>query len=424
MMQEHARGKFGIARFFSIVILILATFNWRPLQSQVTLKGVWDIHDEFILGAKPPRANDDPVWTEIKPGMQEVFTGKRGQKVLGWDFGPKDGTVILSWHGGPGGGVMPFPWEDYFPTSKTKFRLLIIDQPGAGEGRSEWVPNWLPEDSIEDAITFLSLRGVTGPVIVRGSSWGSTMALLFAQKHPELVRCIVVGAVWANTPAEVKRYLGPSGTKALVPGANQVFASIVGDGKGAAGRIHRAIRDGIGGKELATAYGWSEAYQGVADIDLRKPFSPEPWKKTEKFVMAPTTDREQRFAFIESEMMWRGEQGKWQLRFNFPRSLASKPLIVIQGRYDQVCDPAFAVKVYDAWPGTNKLLIPMNANHSPIFLSNPEDSLKRAGVPHDPESMLKLKRAMNLFFGEPQTMGDAAIEYIVRNEQQLDPKNR
>jgi pimeloyl-ACP methyl ester carboxylesterase len=247
------------------------------------------------------------------------------------------------------------------------------------------------------------------------------MSLLFAQKHPELVRGVVVGGVWGNTAAEVKRYLGPDGTKALIPGANKVFDPIVGDGKGAAGRLHRAIRDGIGGKGLAFAYGMCEGSQAQTDIDMRQPFTSEPWKNSGKVIMASSVDPVLRFSYIESEMMWRGEQGKWRLNIKFPRSLKSTPLIVIQGRFDQVCDPIVAVKVHDAWPGTNKLLIPMNASHGG-YMGITEDSLKRAGAPHDPESVLRTQRAMKLYLGDPSVMHEAAIEFLIRNEGQAHPK--
>jgi proline iminopeptidase len=413
MMLQQMLEKLGIGRSLSALAIAIGALGSWPLQSQISRKGVWDIHDAFILGSKPLQNNDDPALV-VKSGTQQVFTGKSGKKVLGWDNGPKDGSVILWWSGGPGVGFAPGPSEDRFSASAINYRQVCIDTPGCGNV-SEWVPNWRPEDSVEDAVTFLKLRGIKGPVIVSGWSWGSTMSLLFAQRHPELVKGVVVGGVWANTAAEVKRYIGPKGTKTLTPGTNQVFAPIFGKGNDPAGRLHRAIRDGKGGSDLVSAYGMSEGFQGLTDVDMREPFSASAWKKYEQYATPESNDMAKQFAFIESEMMWRGERGKWKLRLEFPRSLANTPLIVIQGRYDQICDPAIAIKAYDAWPGSNKLLILMNANHGGYLWVN-EDSLKRAGAPHDPESLLRAQRAMRLHLGDPQTMNLAGIEFIARNE--------
>jgi len=54
-----------------------------------------------------------------------------------------------------------------------KGRHLEIDSPGTG--MSSWVPGWKPEDTVNDAATFLRLRGITTPILVVGYSWGSTM---------------------------------------------------------------------------------------------------------------------------------------------------------------------------------------------------------------------------------------------------------
>ncbi len=237
------------------------------------------------------------------------------------------------------------------------------------------------------------------------------MSLLFAQRHPELVKAVVIGGVWANTKEEVYRYMSPNGTRAMIPGLRETFRGI-GGRDGMAGSLHRAIRDGVAGKSLIEAYMDSEGIQAQTDVPVRErlvsPVKPAPGSR---FSMAGTTDRWARFAFIESEMMWRGERGAWNLGFRFPSALRGVPLVVIQGRYDQVCDPMIAVKVYDAWPGDNKLLVPINTNHAGMD-GVPKESLKAVGAPNDPATVAAFKRALLIHMGSGRHMIDAAIEEV------------
>ena len=99
-------------------------------------------------------------------------------------------------------------------SSPNAYRHIVLDQPGTGG--SDWVPGWKPEDCVDDAVTFLRQRNIRGPILVSGWSWGSTMALLFAQRHPQWVRGLVIGGVWTNTPEEVAYYLDAQGPRSWI----------------------------------------------------------------------------------------------------------------------------------------------------------------------------------------------------------------
>lgn len=381
-------------RFRRLVPILLACC---PLAAQMSREAIWAGHDRLVLAPEGPALKQDPSWAH-------TFTGSRGQRVQGYDFGPADAPAILWWNGGPGEGFFPGIVSGCL-REPMAYRHLILDQPGVGRGESQWVEGWKPEDTVEDAVAFLRLRGVKGPVLVAGWSWGSTMALLFAQRHPELCRGVAVGGVWSNSPSDVAYYLGPGGTHALMPGLTEAFAAVAKpvDACG----LHEAIAAGRGGKALAHAYAEAETAQCLLTWPMRepvlKPVADAPGTPVD---MATEPDPEVRFAYIESEMMCRGERGAWALPMAFPAALAPVPLVVVQGRFDQVCDPRTALRVFQAWPGSRKVFIPIDTSHWPDAAPTAEE-LKAAGV--DPALRPRLRQALALQTGDGARMLGAAL---------------
>ncbi len=291
-----------VARLRMTRELFLLAVGCFPLRAQPALRELWARHDQFVLAGPQRNLSLDRAKVAFS------FKGGQGQAVQGWDVGPKDTPVILFFAGGPGGTTRPERLGAGFPVTGA-YRHLAIDVPGAGG--SQWVPDWKPEDTIEDAETFLKRQGVQGRVYVAGWSWGSTMALLFAQRHPERVRGVVVGGVWTNSPEEVHSYLDADGQRAWMPALAKVFQTFA-PGRGTACDLYEAIRSGRGGLALVKAYAEAESDQaGVGSIprgDLPGPLSvvenPKPVDlKTEQSPLV-------RFAFIESENDVPGAAGK------------------------------------------------------------------------------------------------------------------
>lgn len=382
--------------------LMLTLIFGLPLAAQPALKELWARHDALVLSSPPAEIPK----TEAS---KHLFAGRRGQQVRGWDVGDASLPTVLWWEGGPGGWTDNPDLGPWLGLNGRKFRFMTLDQPGVGDGTSAWVPAWRPEDTADDAATYLRLRGVSKPVIVVGWSWGSTMALLFAQRHPNLVRAVIVGGVWANSPAEVHRYLGVEGTRAFLPGVSEAFVPLLPKG-GTACDLHAAIRDGRGGPAAAVAYEKAEGFQCFVDTSLRGPLlAPLEPTKGSPVDMVASQDPTLRFAYIESEMMCRGEKGEWQLPLAFPPLLAQVPLVVIQGRFDQVCDPEVAFKVFTAWPGVRKRWVPLNTGHGSARGLSAEE-LKRVGL--DPALAPQVNRALSLRLGNTSRMVGAALSLL------------
>ncbi len=376
------------------------------LHAQPTLQKLWTKHDQFVM-------EGDPKATKVDPSCSYSFKGKQGQAVRGWDVGLSSAPVVLWWPGGPGSKASP-EFISFFFSNPEAIRQISIDPPGTGE--SAWVPDWKPEDTVDDALTFLKLRGITGPVIVVGGSWGSTMSLLFAQRHPEWVRGAVVAGLWTNTPEEVRRYLDADGTRSGIPGLSYSFKAFT-TGRGTACDLHEAIRQGSGGKQLPPAYMRAESLQaGLGPNPRTNLIDTVPKGSTTPVDMTAEPNATIRFAYIESEMMCRGQKGTWKLDRSFPITLGDVPLVVIQGRYDQVCDPEVAREIYRAWPSKRKLYVPFNGGHS-FFRGPGKDSMDRAGLVLTIDQKAQLERANRLHFGSSYLYG-AAVDCLIHGDEE------
>lgn len=134
-------------------------------------------------------------WFEPKPFNQGYLPEAGGHRVYYHEYGNPNGENVLVFHGGPGGSCKARHvkylgnWKNY--------RITMFDQRGCGQSQpaGEFVNN-TTEDLIGDAKRLLDYLGIARPVIVRGGSWGSTLALLFAEQYPEKVSKLLLSQIF------------------------------------------------------------------------------------------------------------------------------------------------------------------------------------------------------------------------------------
>lgn len=120
--------------------------------------------------------------------------------------GRPDGTPVVYLHGGPGSGATDSARELF---DGGRHRAVIFDQRGAGRSTphaSESNVDWASIDldhhlsDIEQLREHLRIDRWT----VHGSSWGSVLGLAYAERHPEQVNAVVLGAVSTGTRADIE----------------------------------------------------------------------------------------------------------------------------------------------------------------------------------------------------------------------------
>ncbi|KQV58139.1 MULTISPECIES: prolyl aminopeptidase [unclassified Caulobacter] len=245
--------------------------------------------------------------------------------------------VIL--HGGPGGAVNPTMRRFFDPA---KWRMTLFDQRGCGRSR--------PNASLDDNTTWSLIEDIERLRVhlgvekwtVFGGSWGSTLALAYAIKHPDRVDGLVLRGIFLLTDREL-HWFYQEGASMLFPDAWERFLAPIppaerGDLMTA---YHRRLTAPDRRVQLEAAAAWSQ-WEGDT-ISLRGPEARPPKFNEEDFAIA--------FARIECHFFTNkgffGEDG-WIL--NNIDKIRHIPGWIVQGRFDVVTPLDSAWKLHKAWP--------------------------------------------------------------------------
>lgn len=139
----------------------------------------------------------------------------RGHIVSFSEHGNPDGAVILNFHGGPGSASKPAHAERF---DLAKYRVILFDQRGCGKSTplGELTEN-TTDDLLSDAERIRVKLGIE-KWFVSGSSWGSTLALLYALKYPERVSGLLISAIFlADTDSMAWAMTDAKGVARLMP---------------------------------------------------------------------------------------------------------------------------------------------------------------------------------------------------------------
>ncbi len=132
-----------------------------------------------------------------------------GHEIYYQQMGNPKGEPVIYFHGGPGG-CCKNSHGKYFNLKKQ--RLIMFDQRGCGRSKADDSINLNDTKRlVKDGKRLLEFLDINEPVIVAGGSWGSTLALLFAEKYPESVKQICLYAVFLARREDMEWMLRGSG---------------------------------------------------------------------------------------------------------------------------------------------------------------------------------------------------------------------
>ena len=278
------------------------------------------------------------LYPEIEPFETGFLDTGDGHRVYWERVGTKGAKPAVFLHGGPGGGFSPKHRRLFDPAL---YDVILFDQRGCGRST--------PFASLENNTTWHlvadieRLREMIGAEkwLVFGGSWGSTLALAYAQTHTERVSELVVRGIYMLTKAELDWYY-QFGVSEMFPEKWEGFiAPIPEDERGdmiAAYRMRLVGQDRE--EQLRCAKAWS-IWEGETITLL-----PEP--ETSGAFLDP--DYALAFARIENHYFTHAgwlEEG--QLLRDAGR-LADIPGTIVHGRYDMPCPMRYAWLLHKAWP--------------------------------------------------------------------------
>ncbi len=272
---------------------------------------------------------------------------------LYWErCGTPGAKPVVFLHGGPGAGCSPDHRRQFDPE---RYDILLFDQRGCGRST--------PHASLEANTTWHlvadieRLREMVGAEqwLVFGGSWGSTLALAYAQAHPERVVGCVLRGVFLGRPSEVEWFL--YGLRRVFPDAWAAFAEHLppeerGD---LLGNYLKRLCEPDPVVHLPAARAWSQ-YEGSCSTLLPSPDT----------VASFAQDRTALgLARIEAHYFANGLFLPAGGLLAGMHRIAHIPAEVVQGRYDMICPPETAYDLAMAWPRARLTLV-ADAGHSAL----------------------------------------------------------
>ncbi|MBL7235845.1 MAG: prolyl aminopeptidase [Komagataeibacter hansenii] len=256
-----------------------------------------------------------------------------------WELcGNPDGIPVVFLHGGPGGGCSALQRRMFDPA---RYRILLFDQRGCGRSK--------PHAALDNNTTWHlvgdieRLREMTGTPawMVFGGSWGSTLALAYAQTHPDRVSALVLRGIFTLRRAELLWYY-QEGASWLFPDRWERFiAPIPPDERDDLIAAYRRRLTGPEGEERdRVALAWS-LWEGETLTLLPVPD-----------IAAQHADIRYALAFsrIENHYFVHGgwlEEGQLIRDVGLIRHI---PTVIVQGRYDVATPMRTAWDLHRAWP--------------------------------------------------------------------------
>ena len=278
------------------------------------------------------------LYPEIEPfetGMLEVGDGH----TLYWErVGTKGAKPAVFLHGGPGGGISPVHRRLFDPAL---YDVILFDQRGCGRSTPhaglEANTTWRLVADIE------RLRELAGfeTWLVFGGSWGSTLALAYAQTYPEAVSELVLRGIYTLTRGELDWYY-QFGVSEMFPDKWERFQAPIPpeERHDMMAAYRRRLTGDDRAVQLEAARAWS-LWEGETITLLPEPSTSGKFGQDD-FALAFA--RIENHFFVHSGWLEEGQlvRDAWKL--------ADIPGVIVHGRYDMPCPLRYAWALHKAWP--------------------------------------------------------------------------
>jgi len=303
----------------------------------------------------------DPL-TWLYPPVEAYLTGRlkvtEGHELYYEESGNPQGKPVVFLHGGPGGGSDPKQRRFFHPG---KYRIVNFDQRGCGkstpyanlDGNTTW-------DLVADIERLREHLGIDTWQVF-GGSWGSTLALAYAEKHPNRVSELVLRGIFLLRKQEIDWFY-QRGASILYPDAWESYLAHIPEGERSdlLKAYYTRLTSPDAAVRLAAAKVWS-GWEGatsklIPDADFSGHF------EEDEFALA--------FARIECHYFT--HKGFFETDDQLLRDahkIRHIPGVIVQGRYDVVCPMESAWALHRAWPEADFLITP-DSGHSAFEAPN------------------------------------------------------
>ncbi|CAL8069282.1 unnamed protein product [Orchesella dallaii] len=294
------------------------------------------------------------LYSAIEPRSSGFLEVSKLHKIYYEECGIKDGIPVIYIHGGPGGGIGDRDRRYFDPEA---YRIVLFDQRGAGKSTPafslEENDTWSLVADIEKLREHLGIE----KWVVFGGSWGSTLALVYAEKHIDRVLAMVLRGIFTLRKEEL-RWFYQEGASYLFPDRWEEYVEPIPEEE--RGDFITAYYKRLTGdneeERLRCAKAWSKWEMATSQLRV----NPENLSRCADDIFS--------LAFARIECHYFVNKGF----FDSPNYVLDNaniihesgiPVTIVQGRYDVVCPAKTAWELHKKLPNAEFYLIE-DAGHS------------------------------------------------------------
>jgi proline iminopeptidase len=316
-----------------------------------------------VAGTRAARALE--TLRSLYPAIESYNSGYlnvgNGHEIYFEESGNPKGKPAVFLHGGPGAGTDPKMRRFFDPR---RYRIVLFDQRGSGKSRPhaslDHNTTW---DLVADTERVREHLGID-KWLVFGGSWGSTLAIAYAETHPDRCTEIVLRGIFLLRKSELDWfYQNPQGAGSLFPDLWDQYVEPIPESERSdmMGAYYKRLTSSDPHVLRAAAEAWS-VWEGATSYLRMKP----------EYITKFREDAAYAAAFARIECHYFVNKGFFrsdnQLIEDVGR-IRHIPTVIVQGRYDVVCPARSAWDLHKAWPEAD-LRIVVDAGHSAFEAGN------------------------------------------------------
>jgi proline iminopeptidase len=295
------------------------------------------------------------LYPSIQP-YNSFFLKANGHDIYVEEVGNPHGVPILFIHGGPGSGISADSRRLFDPQF---YRIILFDQRGCGQSTPHQSLYHNTTQDLIDDIENIRLKLKINSWVLYGGSWGTTLALLYAQQYPEYVKYLILRGVFLARAKDIAWLFDDFGAARLFP------------------EHYAEFRADIPASNLAQLinYYWHK-FNSTDELERIKFAKKWATWETKCSTLKPSAEKEKflhhanqclSFAIMEVHYFMNNCFIEENEILNNMHKLHNIPGIIIHGRQDIVCPVDNAYELFKAWPAHNaQLQIIVPAGHSVV----------------------------------------------------------
>jgi proline iminopeptidase len=289
-------------------------------------------------------------YPEIEPFATGYLAVGGPHQIYYEQCGNPKGAPVVFLHGGPGAGSSPVHRRFFDPKH---YHIIIFDQRGAG--RSKPLGEITDNTTLHLIADLEKLRSHLGidRWVVFGGSWGSTLAIAYAEAHADRCKALVLRGIFLCRKSEIDWFL--YGMRAFAPEIWREFTDYLpaAERRDLLTNYYKRLTDPDPKVHMPAARKWS-VYEGTCCTLLP---SPETVESFAQDTVALGIARMEAHYFINDIFLPENAllQNVGKIRHI--------PAVIVQGRYDLVCPIETADELHRAWPEAEYTVVP-DAGHS------------------------------------------------------------